>query len=353
MTQRTRRFLLGAALVLVVGLCTGLVAHYSGNLPFASASAGPAELRYLPGDTMAVAYANVRSVMDSRFRQQLRQALPSGEEKEKLHAEIGVDLERDVDSVVAGLAPGALDARGAVVLVRGRFTDATIEAKAVQHGARIEEYRGTRLIVMQAHAVAEAAPGGSGAGPSAHHGMASSTGGVAFLEPGLLALGELSAIKRAIDAGADGTSVTKSDEMMKFVSDVNSNSDAWFVGRVDQLSQHAPVPDEIKSRIPALDWFIASANINGGISAAVRAEAQDEKAAEQLRDVVRGALAGAQLFAGQDARIEAMLKGVQVSGTGKSVAVAFTVPAEVLDVINGLAGLNNLTSPRPSETIRK
>jgi hypothetical protein len=341
MTQRTRRFLVGATLVMAVGLCTGLVAYYSGNLGFAAPAAGPAEMAYLPGDTMAVAYADVRGIMDSQFRQQLRQVLPSGEEKEKLHAEIGLDLEKDVDTVVAGMASGPFSPAGAVAIVRGRFVNSWIEQKAVEHGARVEEYRGKKLIVMGG-ARMETEP--SATGERDLHAEAHATGGVAFLDGGLIALGETSAIKRAIDAAADGTNVTKNAEMMRFVADIQSTTNAWIVGRVDQLSESASLPQEVRARIPPVEWFVATARINGGIEGTVKAEARDEQSGEQLRDVVRGGLAGAQLLAGQDQRLQAMMRNVEISGTGKAVAVKFTVPAEILDIINGLAGLNHLRS---------
>jgi hypothetical protein len=344
MTQRTRRFLLGATLILVAGLCTGLVAHYSGNLPFSASAAGPAELSYLPADSMAVAYADVRRVMDSEFRQQLRQVLPSGEEKEKLQAEIGVDLEKDVDSVVVGKAGGPLDDEaGVVVLVRGRFTNSWIESKALEHGAKIDEYRGKRLIVMS-----ESTPDHTGQVRDAQN-ADRSTGGVAFLEAGLLALGELDSIKRAIDAQADGTNVTKTADVMKLIGDVSAGNHAWVVARVDELAKNASIPDEIRTRIPPVQWFVGSLQVNGGLSGMVRAEALDEQSAEQLRDVVRGGLAAAQLFSGQDARVEAMLKNVQITGTGKSVAVSFTVPSQVIELINGVAGAGRLTAPKATE----
>jgi hypothetical protein len=296
---------------------------------------------------MAVAYADVRGIMDSQFRQQLRQVMPSGEDKEKLQQEIGLDLERDVDSVVAGMATGPFNSQGAVALVRGRFVNSWIQAKAVEHGARLEQYRDKTLIVMGgAHAVTEPSSGAGPADATAPH----ATGGVAFLEDGLIALGEVNAIKRAIDAAADGTGITKNAEMMKQVSDINSASDAWIVGRVDRLAESAPLPEEVRARIPAVQWFVATAQVNGGVSGTVRAEARDDQAGDQLRDVVRGALAGAQLLAGQDVRLQTLMKNVQVSGTGKAVSVSFTVPAEVLDLINGLAGFNNMKAPATSKT---
>jgi hypothetical protein len=330
MTQRTRYFMFGSALIVAVSLCTGLVAFYNGSLPLSASAAGPTELAYIPADSAAVAYANVRGIMDSEFHQKLRQMLPSGTERERLQAEIGVDIERDIDTVVAGLPGGTLGGRGIVVLVRGRFNNNQIELVAQQHGAQIEDYKGKRVIVMHEPA--------DGAGADA------ATGGVAFIEPGLLALGEISGIKRAIDTAAANTGVMKSADMMRFVSDIDNNSDAWIVGRFDAIAQNPSLPEEIRSHLPAVQYFSLNAHVNGGLRGMARAQARDDQAGEQLRDVVRGALAGAQLLAGQDPRLTTMTRSLQISGAGKDVAVSFTVPQEMLDMLNGLAGLHNLQS---------
>jgi hypothetical protein len=347
MTQRTRYFMFGSALVILVSLCTGLVAYYSGNLPLRASSVGPAELAYVAPDATAVAYADVRSIMDSEFRQRLKEILPSGTERDKLHAEIGVDIERDVDSVVAGLSGSEPNGKGAVVLVRGRFNNNLIESTALQHGATVEEYKGKRLLIMTMHA-----PSVPERDPSAVP-QTSTGGGVAFLEPGLLALGETAAIKRAIDIGASGENVTKSAELMKFVSEMDSRSSAWVVGRFDAMTQNAGVPQELKSYLPPVQWFAANAHIDGGIRGMVRAEARDDQAGEQLRDVVRGALAGAQLFAGQNPQLEAMVKSLQVTGAGKDMTVSFTLPKEMLDMLSGLAGLSKPSGTETPGVIKK
>jgi hypothetical protein len=76
--KRTRQFVFIAAGILVFGLGTGLVASYMGGLQGISLIGrdGPAELDYIPGDTRALAYANVRQVMDSQLRQKLMQLHP-------------------------------------------------------------------------------------------------------------------------------------------------------------------------------------------------------------------------------------------------------------------------------------
>ncbi len=65
-----------------------------------------ADLAYLPANAAAVGYADVRSIMSSEFRQKLRAVLPTGEEKDKFQAELGVDIERDIDTVAAAYLGG-------------------------------------------------------------------------------------------------------------------------------------------------------------------------------------------------------------------------------------------------------
>lgn len=341
MNQSTRRFLIGSAVVLSLSVGTGLVAYYNGNLPLGLSQAADTELTYLPASAAAVGYADVRAIMSSEFRQKLRQVLPTGEEKEKLHAEFGVDVERDIDTVTAAYMGGDANRKSAVVVVRGRFNDAQIETLATQHGAVVEEYRGKRMLTMT-----EGQQATGETTTESHH----ASGGLAFLEPGVLALGESAALKAAIDAGADGNDIRKNEELMGLINDIRGTGNAWFVGKFDELTSNTAIPQEIKDHIPPVHLFALSAHVNGGLSGAIRAEARDDKSAEQLRDVVRGALAAGRLMAGQNPKVEAMLNSLQMTGTGKTVGLNFTVPAELLDVLNGLAAAQHLGT---GEAIRK
>jgi len=333
MTQRTRNFLIGSAAVIVLGLGTGIVAYYNGGLPMGLRHGSDEELAYLPPDSAAVGFADVRSIMTSEVRQKLRQMLPTGEEKEKLQAEFGVDIENDIDTVSAAyLGHGSSPFDGAVVIVRGRFNTGQIEARATEHGAVVQEYRGKRMLVFSTDA---------NDATEAHH----SSGGVAFLETGVIALGEADAIKKAIDAGATGENVKKNVELMNVINDVRGSGNAWFVGKVDALTSSAALPDELRSHIPAVSVFAISAHVNGGISGAIRADARDDQAAQQLRDIVRGALAAGQLVSGENPKVDAMLKSLQITGSGKTVGITFTVPLEMLDILNGVAAAKHLASP--------
>jgi hypothetical protein len=117
------------------------------------------------------------------------------------------------------------------------------------------------------------------------------------------------------------------------VKDIERYNNAWAVGRFDVLASQAQLPAEVSKHIPPVKWFAAAGHINGGVSGMLRAEANDEQSAQQLRDVVRGFLALAQLQGQNDQRIASLASSMQLSGDGKTVALSFTLPAEILKLV--------------------
>jgi hypothetical protein len=332
MTTRTRYFMTGAALVLVAGLCTGLIAYYGGFPALSASKSGPNELSYIPADAAVVAYADVHAVMTSQFRQKLHDAMPANERegRDELQQKTGIDIERDIQYVIAGLGPQVTEPGtdgGGLVIARGNFDTGRLEALAREHDGTVEQYRGLRLVI--------GAMGDHPREPGAK--MHKGEGAMAFLEPGLVALGDVASVKRAIDAHNDGKSVSGNDEMMRLVADIEAGSNAWAVGRFDALRNRERLPEQVSNQLSSVKWFAATGHINGGLSGTLRAEARDEQAADNLRDVVRGLLALAKLQGGSDPRAAAMVNSLQLTGTGKTVVLSFAVPAEVVDLLAGAA----------------
>jgi hypothetical protein len=330
MTKRTRYFLVGSAAVLVLGLCTGLVAYYGGALPSLSAArGGPAELSYVPASAAIVAYANVRDVMTSQFRERVRELVPEHERgQDQFQKETGIDIERDIDHVVACMLAREGDG-GGLVVANGRFDVARLETLAREHGGAVEDYKGKRLV-LTSH-MSKTHESGD---------LAGKRGALAFLETGIVAIGDEMSIKSAIDAAMSGQSVTGNDEMMRLVDGIETGASAWAVGRFDALATKARLPEEVSRQIPSLKWFAATTRIDGGVSGELKAEAMDEQAAENLRDVIRGFFALARMQASSNPKYQAMVQALQLSGTGTTVAVSFTVPTEVIDALSkiGKAG---------------
>jgi hypothetical protein len=322
MTSKTRYFMGGSAAILVAGLGTGLVAYYGGGFPSLSASrSGPSELSYVPADAAVVAFANVREVMDSDLRQRLKLVLPQEQGQKEFAEQTGIDIERDIDYVVAAMTSsetGVKDPNGLVV-ARGRFNSTQLETLAREHGGVVEEYKGKRLV--------KASPSHDDTGTGRHpHPMM-----LAFLEPGLVGIGSEAAIKSAIDAQLSSKSITSNNEMMELISDIDHGNNAWAVGRFDAIANQAKLPAEFASKLPAIKNFAVMTNINGGVTGSFRAETKDDASADNLRQVVQGLLALGRMT--NDPKATALINSLQLSGTGKTVRLAFSVPAELLEMI--------------------
>jgi hypothetical protein len=339
MTKRTRYFVFGSLTVLLVGLCTGLVAYYTG-MPMGAfgQTDGPAELRYVPGSAAIVAYADVRNLMNSELRQKLQPTMEDEEDGQaEFKRETGIDIEHDIDRVVAYMEPGAGGEHVGMVIATGRFDQGRLEALALEHGGTVENYRGKRLISKSGfdghhgnddgdEDAADQAPERDEHG---HVARVPKSMTVAFLEPGLVAVGETAAVKAAVDREG-GSSVLANTELMNLVKDVD-DSNAWAVGRFDALLANAKLPQEMASRIPAVRLFSASGHINGGVSGLIRAEARDDQSAQNLRDVVQGFLALARMQTGSQPEMQMLMNSLQLSGTGTTVALSFQLPTQVLE----------------------
>ena len=147
MTKKTRYFVAGSAGILAAGLCTGLVAYYGGGFQALSASTGPTELSYIPADAAVVAYADVRSIMNSELRQRLKTVIPLHDQKgqEEFQRQTGIDIERDIEYVIAAVSANGTSP-APLVVARGLFNDTQLESIARQHGGVFEGYRGKRMV---------------------------------------------------------------------------------------------------------------------------------------------------------------------------------------------------------------
>jgi hypothetical protein len=342
MTVRTRYFVIVSLLVVGVGLGTGLVAYYVGFPTSAFlVSGGPEELRYLPSTATVVAYADVREVMASELRQRFRESVaPAAQEtgQREFQELTGINIETDIDRVIAGLdasAGGSPDGSSSgLVLGRGRFDEVKIEALMREHGARVDPYNGKRLITV-------VTPNGpvppSDPSPSfpvipriAQHPQSFS---LSFVEPGLIALGSTNLVQHAIDLHqGGGESALTNEGLMNRVKTLG-NGNFWAVGRFDILRARARLPEAVADRLPPITWFAVSGRIDGGLQAALSAEARDEASAKNLRDVVRGFLALAKLQTSSKPEYQRFVDSLELTGTGNTVALSVDIPAQIFETL--------------------
>jgi hypothetical protein len=322
MTARTRYFVIASLLTLGVGLGAGLVAYSTGFSTSAlSRQGGSDELQFIPANAGLVAYVDVHDIMTSDLRQRLRSVLSGhANGRQEFQSRTGINIETDIDHVLVGVVPGSGpsgDHTGrTVVVARGRFDQVKIEQLMRDHGAQPEDYKSTRLVNGETR-----------------DGNASIS--VAFLEPGLIAVGSAPLVRSTVDLKSGGSSVSTNNDLMRLVRDIDSGN-AWAVGRFDLLTSQARFPNGVADQIPAVSYFSASAHIDSGIRGTIRAEARDDAAGDSLRDVIRGFVSLAKMQTGGRPDIASALQSLQLGGTGKTVTVSFDLPATTIDSFGGV-----------------
>lgn len=326
MTTKTRYFVIASLLTLTVGLGAGLVAYYSGFTTSAfTRGDGPDELQFVPANAALVAYAEVRDIMNSDLRQKLRLAFPHQDGQREFETQTGINIETDIDRIIVSVVPGQEQSHGsAIVVARGRFDQVKIEALMREHGAHVEDYKGVRLVVADA---------------SQSHRTVS----LAFLEPGLVAVGSSLLVRGAVDLKAGGASIATNDEMMKLISELGAGN-AWAAGRFDTLTARANLPSDVAQQLPAIKLFSVSAQVDSGIRGVLRAQARDEESANNLRDVMRGFLALAKMRSSSRPEFQTALDALQLGGTGDTVSLSFELPGAALDALVALRRLEQPAS---------
>jgi hypothetical protein len=320
MTRKTRYVIVLSLLVTVVGIGTGFVAYYVGLPAVQFSSIGPAELEFVPRDSALVGYVNVTQVMASALRERVVQAT----QESAFQNHTGINVQTDIEYVICSLVANAsvpTAGNSGMMLARGTFDEVKIESLMRDQGARLEQYKRKRLMI------ARDAPSIYIADQYAGQEFA-----LSFFRPGLLALGNLALVRRAVDLETSGDGVTKNDELVRLIKSVNSSA-AWAVGRFDALRASARVPQAI-NQLPAITWFSVSGRFTDGIDGVVRAETRDEASANDLRDVIRGLVALAKLQASSKPGLERLVQSLELAGNGKTVALSFQVPRDVLDGVS-------------------
>src|SRR5262249_11801302 len=160
-----------------------------------------------------LAYADVRELMDSELRSKLMGLRGAREGQREIgpgsefYEATGLDVEKDVDHLVASFAGDGPKDGPPLVVARGRFNTGLIETPIREHAdgqPRVDSYRGVRVVTVAFRN--EEQPNAAGSNVS-----------VAFAEPGLLVLGTEGEVRRALDAKATGANVTGNADVMNLV----------------------------------------------------------------------------------------------------------------------------------------
>jgi hypothetical protein len=356
MTKKSRYFLVGSAGVLLVGLGGGMLAYMAFHRASALPPGLPAELRYVPADAQMVAYADVHSVMASQMRRELERMTTGRHGQQQMHEFAGIDLEKDVNHVVAFMqaeanaqaADAAQQPPRVLLLAQGQFQQARVEQFIKDHGGVIEDYHGKHLVIRRMDPP-PANPADKGASPDAQGPRhVPPEMAIGFVQPDLIAIGPAALVRQALDDSTSTANVTTNADLMAAIRD-ESSTNAWVVGRFDAVSRRMGLPPAVRTQVPPLRLVSASAHINGGVKATIKAQTADTAAADQLRDVVRGAISFARLQAGSRPELQDALKTVELGGTGTKVQLSFMMTPDTLRALTPHPPAADEPQPQPKQ----
>jgi hypothetical protein len=334
MTARTCCVFLGAGGVLAAGLVGGLAAYLQGGLPAAAAQGRPDQFRYIPADAHLVAFADVRAVMTSDLRARMQERQPEDDGLD-FESRTGIRVASDIDEAVACLTPDPSDAANLLVILSGRFDQERLESLAVEHGGTVFEYAGHKLVATT---------------------VGNSRLAMAFVEPGVLAVGSEALVLEAIDLADGGDNVTANARLMTLLSMVDPGSNAWAVGELDRPGADAWMPEGLDPRALRVTAFSVAGRVNGGIRLRLQVETPDEAASQNLRDILQGFIALARMQADAQPEVAGILDTVQLrAAPGEHfVSLSMTLPSATVEWLwdraldgAGTAGSVEPDLPRP------
>ena len=151
---------------------------------------------------------------------------------------------------------------------------------------------------------------------------------IGFIASNLIAMGPADQVRKALDA-PESTNVSANADLMRLIHD-SSTANAWVVGHFDAVTRRMGLPKRMDSEVPPLKLVSAAAHINGGVKAVVKAETNDDAAAEQFRNLIRSAIAFVKLQASARPEMQDALKTVELTGSGTKVQLSFTITPETL-----------------------
>jgi hypothetical protein len=285
-----------------------------------------------PGTQMLAGFQIDQGKTSALGQYLLARAGTQGPQFQKLMDATGFDPRRDLQEVlVATPGPASSGRQNVVVLARGTFDIAHMKQAVVAQGGHIENYQGFDLLM----------------------GKGNDNAGVAFLDSTLAVAGNRELVKTVI-ANRNVPS-TLDEQLTQKADNVSRENQAWFASLVPGTAlphRLAPGQNE-KINTAAIQSILQS---SGGIrlgsesvQLAFDAVTRSEKDAQALCDVVRFFASMVQMQRtneGPAALLAPSLDQMQLTATGDSMHLAFSVPEKVVEQILNQAPAHKRTASR-------
>jgi len=320
-----RKFVLVSTVLMfaVAGLVAGLT-MYTSFVAKADIQSLMSAVQFFPKDTQAIIGINVKAFLGSPFYAKIEAEHGDriGSGLAEFIQKTGVDPRTDLDYVIAGgRSLGGGKGKGAMIAV-GRFNETTIVNFIKTKSVPIEvQYQGATVYMI---------PEQSGS---------SLEKGIAFLNSGEMALGDLESLQAILDVRAGGASVTSDSVLTPMLQELNPNDMFWFAGDASSIMANSPVNTPFGDKISAIQSIYGTLNLTQVVSGQITAIARDDESATKLADVARGLLALGSLATDQKpelAPLKDIMSGVTIVQEKNRIQLSVNFSADLLDQLRQL-----------------
>lgn len=281
-----------------------LLTALSGVLP----AADPQLLKLVMPDVKVMSDVNVAQAKITPFGQYVLSQLASSD-SQQLQALTGFDPSKDLNELLC--ASNGTPNTG-LALATGIFDPTTITQSASQAGAVKDTYKG--IVILE--------------DPTKTH-------GVAFLNTGLMAAGDIADIEAAIDRQTSPTTLPKT--LTDQINQLSNSEDAWALSLVPPSSlAHAPtnpqgnlggvtVPANVLSQVQS-GW--AGVKFGSNITVTAQAQTTDATTATNLASMLQLLQNLALMQSQQNPNLGNFAQSLSITATGAAVNISASLPED-------------------------
>jgi hypothetical protein len=286
----------------------------------------PPQAAILPKDASAVMGVDVpRLVASEAYRRFRDHGFPEGAAPwAELTRRTGLDLERDLTSIVAGSSGDG----ASILLVLGRFERGKLEkALADAPGVQSVEHGPRRVFTWEPRA-------------------GRSETAIAVVEDGVLLAGPRRDVEMALDRKAEGgDGVTANRGLMALTARVDPSAAFWICGDQEVMSAAGSLaPQAAGWTVPSITSLVVSGVLDREVRASVVATTADPAAAKGVADMARALLGLLAMQAAQRPELQELASGIEIRQEGAEVRIAAHVSVDTLEKLPA--------TPRPTPSAR-
>lgn len=309
-----------------MGIAAAILSISTGIPVKASAANAPDALQNIPPDYHFVSGINVRRLTASSFYLKLRQEQPQaaqlGSALSKFTEQTGIDPARDISYLVLAGRAGESTKPEGLVIVSGEFDRNRITSFIRSKAAPIEmEYGGTSVMMFPDKT------------------DASVKNGMAFLGEHDIAMGNLVALKAALDTRTGvKKNILSNAAISSLLSNVNMDAMFWFAADAAGAFRKSTLPMPPALNAASIQSVAGTFDINEDIVGKITATAIDGNSATKLADVFRGIMAFGQLSQNQNPDFRLLLNTITITQNASQISLDFNIPGDLIKKLGRTKG---------------